>query len=553
MRSYTQDTILIAVLASVLFGILLGFRPLSSPDEGRYTEIPREMVATGDYVTPRLNGVKYFEKPVLMYWLTAGMIKLFGVNEWALRFWPALFTVIGCVGTYAFARSFYNRGIALASATVLSSSLLYYAHSRILILDMALSILMTLSLMSVFYALCNIHKKLRCNIALSVFFVSSACAILTKGLVGIIIPGCIIILWSLYYKNLELLKLIFKSWWGIALFLVIAVPWHVLVATENPEFFDFYFIHEQFLRFFTKIHRRYQPIWFFIPIIFLGFYPWSQFLWRALKNSVLSVKQKQSTYLVDGFLLIWVTFIILFYSLSSSKLIPYIVPVFPPLSIFIGKIVYELWNKATLLPGYKKEVVIFQGMSGILAVAFYIALYTEELIDLLLVVRCVCILICVLMLGIVATLYFFNKMHSKAVICSMLITGICMFLPLNICWNAVEGRSVKDIAMLINNNYGPNIKVICYRKYYQDLPAYLGRTVHIANWSGELDFGIKQEDTSKWIINEERFTKLLLSNLQDRVLIVTPNNIANYLLESYHVKGLRMIYQNRNSALLSKE
>src|SRR5437879_2017467 len=99
-RSLLRDLLLLAVLAGILFSFGLGSRSLWSPDEGRYAEIPREMVESGDYVTPRLNGVKYFEKPVLFYWLQAGSIKLFGVHEWSLRLWTALFGVFGCLAVY---------------------------------------------------------------------------------------------------------------------------------------------------------------------------------------------------------------------------------------------------------------------------------------------------------------------------------------------------------------------------------------------------------------------------------------------------------------------
>ena len=122
---------------------MLENRPLSVPDEGRYVEIPREMVASGNYLTPRLNYVKYFEKPVLFYWLEAFSIKLFGLNEFTLRLWPALFALFGCLALAVAGARLFGRMTGLLSAVVLATSLLYYGLSRAIILDMPVSVLLT--------------------------------------------------------------------------------------------------------------------------------------------------------------------------------------------------------------------------------------------------------------------------------------------------------------------------------------------------------------------------------------------------------------------------
>ena len=143
-----RDALLLVVLLAVFFGFELGSRALWHPDEGRYSEIPRAMAASGDYVTPRLNGVKYFEKPVLFYWMQAGSIKLFGVNEWALRLWPALLALAGCLAVYGAGRKLFGRRAGLIAAIVLATSPLYYLLGRIITLDMAVRVLLTGALLS---------------------------------------------------------------------------------------------------------------------------------------------------------------------------------------------------------------------------------------------------------------------------------------------------------------------------------------------------------------------------------------------------------------------
>ena len=143
-----RDLIFLTVLGSIFFSFMLGNRPLSVPDEGRYVEISREMVATGDYLTPRLNGVKYFEKPVLFYWLEAFSIRLFGLHEFTLRLWPAVMALLGCFSVAVAGARLFGRLTGILAAAVLATSLLYYALSRAIILDLAVSILLAASLLS---------------------------------------------------------------------------------------------------------------------------------------------------------------------------------------------------------------------------------------------------------------------------------------------------------------------------------------------------------------------------------------------------------------------
>ena len=264
-NTWWRDIILLTLLLSLLFAIGLGRRALWEPDEGRYVEIPREMVQTGDYVTPRLNGVKYFEKPVLFYWLEAGAIRVFGIKEWSMRLWPVLFAIMGCLAVYAAGRKLYDRRTAWLAAVVLATTPLYYFLGRTVTLDMPVSSLLTLALLAFLVGTREPPGKSRRNYFWA-FYAFAALATLAKGLIGLVIPAMIIGVWIMILNEWRLLKSIYLPS-GLLLFLVIAAPWHIAAARDNPEFAYFYFVHEHFLRYLTKTHHRYQPPWFFIPVL----------------------------------------------------------------------------------------------------------------------------------------------------------------------------------------------------------------------------------------------------------------------------------------------
>src|SRR5437667_1966059 len=126
-----RDLLVLTLLLGSFFGFKLGERALWSPDEGRYSEITREMVVTGDYITPRLDGIKFFEKPPLFYWLQSASIKAFGLNEWSLRLWPAMFALLGCLAVYAGGRKLFGRRTALLASVDRKSTRLNSSHITI--------------------------------------------------------------------------------------------------------------------------------------------------------------------------------------------------------------------------------------------------------------------------------------------------------------------------------------------------------------------------------------------------------------------------------------
>ena len=498
-----RDGLLLFMIIGTLFTFMLGSRPLSAPDEGRYAEIPREMALSNDYVTPRLNGIKYFEKPPLMYWLTSGSIKALSMNEWTLRLWPALLGFITCLSVYLTGARFLSRRSGFYAALVLSTTVLFYAHARLLILDMGVSCFLTISLCSYLWAT-QARTRREKNTALALFFTACAGSTLTKGLMGMAIPGSIILLWTTWRRDTTALKLAFTPW-GIGLFLALTLPWHVLAHYRNAEFFDFYFYREHFLRYLTPIHGRSQPWWFFIPIILVGLFPWTSWLFTSFDQQ----RNRLSNESLRQFIIVWIGFVTVFFSLSDSKLIPYILPVFPPLALWLGHTIASSWQNQHLI---RKYILLKALIAIILATAIPIALNQQELWHNLYLQRYG--LIIVVILGLYAGYHIFlttnyalrfRYSQARQTIVATFIFGY-IFLPiLNAAWPYIDHRSVKSLAMVINERRQSHEPIVTFGRYYQDLPPYVNERVIIVGWQGELEHGLIHNTAQDWVITKEQF------------------------------------------------
>ncbi len=332
---------LLFLIPLVLYIFLLPVMPLIEPDEARYSDIPSLMNRTGDYITPRLNHLVYLEKPPLCYWATALSFKIFGENEFSSRLFAAL-CAWGCIFlVYRMGTFFHDERTGLYSAGVLSTFLYSSILGRINILDVPLAFFVSLATWAGYrYFAGDCARKGWVYL----LYISSALGFLTKGLIGIVFPFAIMILWLFISGKWRDVRRLFSPV-GIILFLVISCPWVILVQKANKDFLWFFFIREHLLRYTTTFHNRTQTILFYVPVVLLGTLPWSAFLWKAIKEG-----STRGTPLFETserhFLLVWIFFIFIFFSVSSSKLIPYIAPIFLPMAIIFGHLfrLYEERN-----------------------------------------------------------------------------------------------------------------------------------------------------------------------------------------------------------------
>ncbi len=499
-----RDLAILTLLLAVFFGFMIGNRPLSVPDEGRYVEIPREMVETGNYLTPRLNGVKYFEKPALFYWFEALSIKLFGICESTLRIWPAFFALFGCISVYVAGRRLFGRRTGLVAAVVLATSILYYSMSRVIILDMPVTAFITAALLSF---LIGMHEVpgVRRRFFLWSFYIFCALAVLVKGLIGIVIPGMIISAWILILGEWRVLRTMYLPS-GLALFLLIAAPWHILIIRANPEFFHFYFIQEHFLRYLTKMHGRYHPVWFFIPIILVGLFPWSVFLMQAVRQNMPATWRERHEHRDTLFLMLWAGLVFLFFSASDSKLVPYILPVFPPLALLIGRYLAEAWGSKEF-PGLRSSLHILLVAALLLAGAFLASPYVApaENVKALGLYRYLFAITLAVGAGSAWFLARFRGFQPSFI--AIVAMSVLFLLEINAAAPRVQTNSVKDIALTLKPLLKPGDEIASYSTYYQDLPVYLARRIIVVDWKGELEFGTQVEDTTQWMMAPDPFWK----------------------------------------------
>ena len=332
MSARALALILLCALAVAWFGTLAE-RKLVRPDEGRYAEIAREMLVSGDWTTPRLNGYKYFEKPALQYWATAVAFELFGIREWTARLWSALTGFLGVLLALHFGNRAFGPPVGGFAAAILAGSLWWAILGHINTLDTGVSFFMSLAVFGVVLAqLDDASARERCW-WMHVAWAAAALAMLSKGLIGIVLPAGAFALYVLVQRDWRRLARLHIGT-GLALLLAIATPWFVAVSAANEEFFRFFFIQEHFQRFLTTAHGRYQPAWYFIPILLIGFSPWIVSLVPALARAWRDGPGR--AFQPARFLLIWSVLVFAFFSASGSKLPSYILPMIPALAVLVA-------------------------------------------------------------------------------------------------------------------------------------------------------------------------------------------------------------------------
>ena len=502
MRRYALQ---IGALSWVLLGLFwflsIGAPPLSNPEEGRYAEIPREMLVSGDWVTPRLDGIKYFEKPPLQYWASAVAEKLVGPSAWAARAWSALCGFLGLMLTRGLARRLYGERASGFAVVVQASSLLYVGLSRITTLDMSLcfTLQMTLAALALLA-----HRPSERDVSAptldprplaALLAIGVALAMLAKGLIGILIPGAVGALYMLIYRDPQLL-LRARLHWTLAALVLIASPWFILVSLRTAQFAHFFFVFEHFQRFLTvKGHDRYHSAWYFVPVLAGGIMPWLSLLPRTLLEAARAARREPAT----GLLLIWAVFVFAFFSASQSKLVPYILPMIPALSALMGRTLSRLTPRrlaAHLIGLAVLAALVALAVLGVVALAHagaprpraWMALASSASIALL-----VAALLVQALGAAVGSLFAHRGRSLRGAAAAGL--GALLFAQCAVLGSSRLPREQENtqLAVQLQPLIGRYRHFYCVNLYLQTIPFYLQRTCTLVAYRGELDFGLSLE------------------------------------------------------------
>ena len=469
----------------------LDYRSLVRPDEGRYAEIAREMAVTGDWITPRLNGIKYFEKPPLQYWATAAAYKAFGEHEWTARLWAALTGFFGVVMVGFGGMQLFGRRAGFYSALAVGSSVLYAAIGHMNTLDMGVTFCLTLGLLGFLLAQQGEQRTRATRLWMALAWAAMGLAFLSKGLIGLVLPGAAMVAYALIQRDLSFLKRL-DPIAGSVIMLAIALPWVVAVSIANPEFPHFFFIHEHFQRFLTQVHHRTAPWWYFVVILIAGMLPWTPMLGQALITAWKRDSNQQS-FSPRRFLLIYAGVIFLFFSTSQSKLASYILPIVPALALLLGEwLAHARGRKLAwlILP------IAVLAIAGAIASPFLVHLGSNKIPAALYAASRKWMFAGTLTLFVASCLAMVLAWRERiegAVVA--LGAGGLLFMQIAMTGHEAlsPSLSTSHLAGIIRPLLGPDTPFYSVRIYEHTLPFYIKRTVTLVDYADELEFGLIQE------------------------------------------------------------
>jgi 4-amino-4-deoxy-L-arabinose transferase-like glycosyltransferase len=529
----------LAALLALLWLATLSARPLFNPDEGRYAEIPREMQSGGDWVVPHLNGLAYIEKPPLQYWATALSFRLLGPSEFAARLYSALTALGTILLALLAARRLWGLEAGWRAAAVLSSMLIFVVLGQLLTLDMSLTFYMTLSLTAFLAA----QQAAQPRSWMLLAWAATGLGVLTKGLVAAAIPGAVLILYSLYSRDVAPWRRLHAQW-GLPLLLAITVPWHWLATRRLPDFLEFFFVREHLARYLTPIADRHEPWWFFGGVFLAGSVPWTLPALRAL-GAGWRRHASPAAFNPSLFLWIWVVFIGVFFSLSDSKLMPYILPLMPALALLIAALPVQALKRdflftaiLTLIAGLALGLASLNWASVIASSdrsAYFLPL-AKPLGQI------------ALLLAVSGAFVLVHGARDATRAGVFLGAGWCLAWLLLIRAAASVAPVYSGVALAAALPAADRgAPVYSVRTYDQSLTFYLRRTVTLVGYRGELDYGLRKEPGAE-IADVAEFVRRWSSPTQAFAVM------EKTMFDDLKSRGvpMRLVAQNVNRVLVAR-
>lgn len=321
--------LLFALVYVLVYLAPLGVRPLLMPDETRYAEIPREMLAGGDWVVPHLDGLPYYEKPVLDYWLDAASIGLFGHNNFAVRLPSALSAALTALLVFLLARRLWGDQAGLTAAMVQASCTLVFGVAIFNVIDGPLALFVTAA-MTAFFLAYRETRPARRRWLLLLFGAACGLAFLTKGFLGLALPAISILPFLVWERRLG--EFLPSAWIPLLGAAIVAGPWCVLIGLRAEGFWHHFFWIEHVVRFVSDEVQHQEPLWFFVPVFLVGALPVT-----GLAHPIwVGLKERAPRGPLARYATTWLLAPLVFFSLSSGKLGTYILPCYPPFALLVA-------------------------------------------------------------------------------------------------------------------------------------------------------------------------------------------------------------------------
>ncbi len=514
-----------AVLALLALGALfylIGVSPwgLWERDEGRYADVAQEMLDRGDLITPRINGAVFLDKPPLVYWVATASLALWGHGERGARFGQLLFAGGVLLVVWRIGLRLLDRRRALIAVIVLASSVGFFAAAHVLTLDLGLAFFVSLTLLLFMEG----YQRGRPEGGRWYMGMAAAAAgsVLTKGPVGLVLPGITIAGFLTLRREWRRVREM-RPILGSLIFLAVAAPWYVAVSLRNPEFPAYFFLHEHLARFFTTVHHRQGPWYYYLGIAAIGLLPWSLLMPAHLlrRPPGPAAWRDAARREAPAFIGSWILTGLVFFSLAQSKLPPYILPLFPPAALAIA----ALLDRDLREHGAPRRALAWGSLALLLAAAGAAILWIRhdparfagglgEAVPLLLFVPALAAA------AFVAGYLLARRGRLVAAI------GTLGFLWMIACYAvlAVVGRvnflnETRHFAAVLGQERQGDERVYAYRCFLRGLPFYLRRPVGVVSYnSDELAIGREYGHDASSFLDEGRFLKRLRG--KDRLFAV---------------------------------
>jgi 4-amino-4-deoxy-L-arabinose transferase len=515
----TKTSVSVIILFLLVYLLPLGVRPLVIPDEARYAEIPREMLASDDWIVPHLDGLRYFEKPVLGYWLNSIAMYLFGENSFAVRFPSAIAAGISALCLFFLVRKFTGKYFAgILAAVILLTFMQFFVEGTINTLDSVFSMFVTASLTVFFfaYAELNFRKKI---FFLIMFGCLCGLAFLTKGFLAVALPAVVITPFAIWERRFkEVMKSIAVP---IAAAIAVAMPWSITIYLKEHDFWNYFFWTEHIQRFLSHKAQHAKPFWYFVPLFIGGTMPWTVLL-------LATGKWLRRTGFKDSlirFCTCWFVFCFLFFSASRGKLPTYIMPCFPPFAVIItlGLLQYvETQAKRDFSGGAWASSVIAAGFIVVLTVNQITGFPVARFFDRQELWKSGLVFAGAVSWGIFSVLAARSQDVRRKIVFFCLAPVLFMFsIPFVMPEKLKEGKAPEKFLLRHALQAQPTDILVSSNNMVHAVCWFYKRSdVYLLNDPDELEYGIGYPDSSHRLLTFEQFGELIKNTKNARVILI---------------------------------